>query len=356
MKQSQNYETIPIRNGEDFDQEALRKYLHEHVGDFPNRPLKIKQYPTGVSNLTYLVRSGEWEAVMRRPPSGPLPPKAHDMKRESDLLAKLYPVFPLVPKPYAYCDDKEVIGTTFYVMERKQGVVLDDQFPKGFHVTEELCQEISHAVVDALAGLHSVDYVGANLSSLGRPNGFLERQVHGWIERYRRSKTDDLPYFESLANWFVGHIPTSQYASIIHNDYKLNNMLLSKDYRKIEAILDWEIATIADPFFDLAGALGYWMEAGDPDYLKESLPTVTTMPGFIKRTDFIQRYSEKTGWDIPDLNFYMAFTYFKLAVVLQQIYYRWKIGQTNDNRFENFIDKVKNLMLYAHEVCETKKY
>ncbi|MCQ6279543.1 phosphotransferase family protein [Bacillus sp. EB600] len=356
MNQSQYSETIPIRKGEEFNQETLRSFLNEHVDGFPNKPLEVKQYPTGVSNLTYFIRSGEWEAVMRRPPSGPLPPKAHDMKRESDLLTKLHPVFPLVPKPYVYCNDPEVLGEPFYVMERKHGVVLDYKFPAGFTASKELCKEISYAVVDALAQLHSVDYEKADLANFGHPNGFLERQVNGWIHRYIKFKTDEIPYFEPMAKWLVDHIPSSQYASIIHNDYKLNNMLLSKEFKQIEAILDWEMATIADPFFDLACALGYWMEEEDPDYLKDSLPTVTTLPGFIKRKDFIQRYAVKTGKDIPSLTFYMVFTYFKLAVVLQQIYYRWKVGQTKDERFETFIKKVKNLMYYAYEVSETGNY
>ncbi|WP_209123315.1 phosphotransferase family protein [Alkalihalobacillus sp. BA299] len=357
MKQKQqDNETISIRKGENFDQEALRKYLLKHLDDFPNQPLEVTQFPTGFSNLTYLIRSGNWEAVMRRPPSGLLPPKAHDMKRESELLKNLYPAFQLVPKPYVYCDDKSVLGVPFYVMERKQGVVLNETFPSGFNVSNELCVEISYGVVDALAQLHSVDYEKAGLARFGHPDGFLERQVNGWIKRYQKSKTDEIEYFEPLAKWLLVHIPESEYTAIIHNDYKLNNMLLSKDYKRIEAILDWEIATVADPFFDLAGALGYWMEEGDPDYLVESLPTVTTKPGFIKRSDFIQRYALKTGKDIPPLNFYMAFTYFKLGVVLQQIYYRWKIGQADDERFAQLNQKVKNLMAYAYEVTETRNY
>nr|WP_263326590.1 phosphotransferase family protein [Neobacillus sp. Marseille-Q6967] len=353
MSQNQSNETISVRNGEDFNREVLRKYLLNHVEDFPNKPLEVEQFPTGFSNLTYLIRSGDWEAVMRRPPSGPLPPKAHDMKRESDLLRNLYSAFPLIPKPYVFCDDKDVLGVPFYIMERKKGVVLDNRFPPGFIPTKELCIEISNAVVDALAQLHSVDYKKANLSAFGHPDGFLDRQVNSWIKRYRKFETHDILYFEPLAKWFLANIPSSKEATIIHNDYKLNNMLLSKDYKHIEAILDWEMATIADPFFDLASALGYWMEADDPDYLKESMPTVTTLPGFIKRNEFIQRYSLKSGRDIPSLSFYMAFTYFKLAVVLQQIYYRWKVGQTADERFANLDKRVKNLMLYAFEVTET---
>ncbi|WP_216829855.1 phosphotransferase family protein [Alkalihalobacterium elongatum] len=345
-------ETIEIRKGEDFDQTALKQYLEVVIEGIPTGPLEVKQFPTGVSNLTYLIRCGDWEAVMRRPPSGPLPPKAHDMKRESEFLQRLYPAYQLVPKPYIYCEDKSIIGVPFYVMERKKGIVLNDQFPQGVKVTKELCETISNEVVDALAQLHQVDYKKVELSGFGHPDGFLERQVYGWIKRYERSKTDEVPYFEQLANWFVHHIPKSPDATIIHNDYKLNNMLLSKDLTQIEAVLDWEIATIADPLFDLAGALGYWMEEDDPETLTNSLPTVTTMPGFIKRSEFIHRYSLKTGRDIPSLHYYLAFTYFKLAVVLQQIFYRWKMGQTSDERFSEFDVRVKNLMIHAYEVSQ----
>jgi len=334
------------------NQKVLRDYLSKHIENFPNKPLEIKQFSTGVSNLTYLIQSGDWEAVLRRPPSGPLPPKAHDMKRESHLLQKLHPLYSYIPKPYLYCDDKDIMGVPFYVMERKQGVVLDDKFPEGFKVTNELCIEISVAVVDALAQLHLVDYKKADLTSFGYPEGFLERQVNSWISRYRKYETENLDSFEQLANWFIHNIPQSREATIIHNDYKLNNMLFSKDYKRINAILDWEMATIADPLFDLASALGYWLEQEDPDYLKESLPTVTTHPGFIKREEFIHRYSLKTGRDIPKLNFYMAFTYFKLAVALQQIHYRWKIGQSKDERFEHFNKRVKNLMFHSYEVSK----
>ncbi|OLO37897.1 phosphotransferase family protein [Alkalihalophilus pseudofirmus] len=348
----QYVETIEIRKGEDFDQAALKQYLSGTVEGFPKGSFEVKQFPTGVSNLTYLIRCGDWEAVMRRPPSGPLPPKAHDMKRESEFLKRLYPAYQLVPKPYVYCEDTSILGVPFYIMERKKGIVLNDQFPDGYKVTTDLCEGISHAVVDALAQLHQVDYKKVDLANFGHPDGFLERQVNGWIKRYERSKTDDVPYFDQLANWFVRQIPKSPEPTIIHNDYKLNNMLLSRDLTQIEAVLDWEIATIADPLFDLAGALGYWMEEDDPDILKDSLPTVTVMPGFIKRRDFIHRYSLKTGRDIPSMHYYLAFTYFKLAVVLQQIFYRWKMGQTSDERFSKFDIRVKNLMIHAYEVSQ----
>jgi aminoglycoside phosphotransferase (APT) family kinase protein len=357
MDKQEHQETIAVRNGEDFDREALKQYLIQHVEGLPEKPLDVTQFPTGVSNLTYLLQCGQWEAVMRRPPNGPLPPKAHDMKRESELLKRLHPVFPLVPKPYVYCEDPTVLGVPFYVMERKQGIVLNDDYLTGDLLSVEDCRRISYAMVDTLAELHQVDYRKAGLSDFGHPVGFLERQVQSWIKRYERFKTDDIGIFDKLSVRLSQSIPVSQEATIIHNDYKVNNMLFSDDSFRIEAILDWEMATVADPLFDLAGALGYWIQPDDPDPVKESLPAITAAtPGFLSRREFIERYSLKTGRDIPPFDFYMAFTYFKLAVVYQQIYYRWKTGQTQDKRFSFFINNVKHLMNYAYEVSINKNY
>ncbi|WP_158734740.1 phosphotransferase family protein [Alteribacillus sp. YIM 98480] len=356
MSQHVFQETIPIREGENFDQNAVKKYLIENIEDFPEEPLEVEQFSTGVSNLTYYLRSGNWEAVMRRPPNGPLPPKAHDMKRESEFLKKLYPYYSFVPEPYVFCDDKSVIGVPFYVMERKKGIVIDESFTPGQNISEDQLKTISYNAVDALAALHQIDYKEAGLSEFGFPEGFLNRQVHGWIKRYNKSKTDDVPYFEELSKWMVNHVPSSHDSAVIHNDYKLNNMLLSPDLREIKAILDCELATVADPFFDLAGALGYWIEEDDPDILKESLPSLTGTPGFISREEFIHRYALKTKKNIPDMNFYMAFTYFKLAVVFQQIYYRWKIGKSKDERFKTFDKRVRNMMTHAYEVVDKKKF
>jgi aminoglycoside phosphotransferase (APT) family kinase protein len=358
MDEKKDQDTISVREGEDFDRQSFQRYLTHHVGGWSvEEALKVTQFTTGFSNLTYLIRSGENETVMRRPPFGPLPPKAHDMKREYQLLEKLHPVFPYVPKPYFFCEDESVIGARFYLMERKKGVIIDEDFPLGYKATEKVCKRISYAVVDALAELHQIDYKEVGLSDFGYPKGFLERQVNGWIKRYERSKTDEIDVVDHLSKWLLNHIPDSQEATIIHNDYKLNNMLFSKDFSRVEAILDWEMATVADPLFDLAGALGYWVEENDSGLLKNAgISSVTTKPGFISRNEFIERYAKKTGRDILSLHFYMTFVYFWLAVVLQQIYFRWKTGQTNDERFSTLNDKVKNLMNYAYEVAETGKY
>jgi aminoglycoside phosphotransferase (APT) family kinase protein len=272
------------------------------------------------------------------------------MKRESEFLKRLQPFFPLVPKPFLFCEDESLIGAPFYVMERKKGVVLDRQFPPGTEADETVCRRISYAVVDTLVQLHQVDYREAGLASFGRPEGFLERQVRGWIGRYERAKTDDIPVVESVSKWLLEHLPATQETTIVHNDYKLNNMLLAPDLSRVVAVLDWEMSTIGDPLFDLGVTLGYWVMHDDPELLRQGVtPTLTMTPGFISREAFIRRYAEKSGRDVSNIDYYLTFAYFKLAVVIQQIYCRWKAGQTQDPRFSDFDGRVRQLMLYAAE-------
>jgi aminoglycoside phosphotransferase (APT) family kinase protein len=347
--------TIPVRPGEEFDKEAVRTYILAHLEGVPDEPLEVEQFPTGASNLTYLIRMGDWEAVLRRPPFGPLPPKAHDMKRESEFLRRLHPVFPLAPRPYLFCDDESVIGAPFYLMERRRGVVIDKTFPPGVEVTAERCRQISEQMVDILAELHAVDVRAAGLDGFGRPEGFLRRQVEGWIGRYQRAKTDDIPVVDRLTQWLADHIPPSQDATIIHNDYKLNNVLFSPDLERPVAVLDWEMSTIADPLFDLGVALGYWLEENDPEPLKKGVGSVTTMPGFLSREEFIQRYASRSGRDVRNMHYYLTFAYFKLAVIVQQIYFRWKNGQTQDERFATYGERVTLLMEHAYALSQSKR-
>src|SRR5215203_6745983 len=257
-------ETIRVREGEGFDLGAAERYLREHIADLPEGELEVRQFPSGASNLTYLLKVGEWEGVLRRPPFGHIAPKAHDMSRESSVLMKLHETFSLAPKPYFLCEDESVIGAPFYVMERRKGVIVDDSFPEGVEPTEELRRGMSRMVVDALVELHTVDWRKAGLGDLGRPEGFLERQVKGWIGRYDKAKTEEIEEVAPLSEWIQRSIPESPPATIVHNDYKLNNLLLNpEDLTEVRAVLDWEMTTIGDPLFDLAVSLSYWVEAGD---------------------------------------------------------------------------------------------
>jgi aminoglycoside phosphotransferase (APT) family kinase protein len=345
-------DTIAVREGENFDLQAMHSFLLQHIAEVTTAPLEVRQFPSGASNLTYLLRCGDWEGVLRRPPFGPLPPKAHDMKRESDILRRLHAAFALAPKPYVFCDDPTIIGASFYIMERRKGIVIDSVMPQGVAPSKENCEKLSCALIDTLAALHQVDYRSAGLSDFGHPDGFLIRQVNGWISRYDRAKTDEIEVFDRLSAWLLENIPTSKEATIIHNDFKFNNLIVAPTLDRVVAVLDWEMSTIADPLFDLGVTLGYWIQDDDPELLQSAFGSVTKTPGFIKRREFVHRYSLQTGRDVDSLDFYLTFAYFKLAVVLQQIYYRWKNGQTQDERFAAFKDSVRNLMTHAYNVSQ----
>jgi aminoglycoside phosphotransferase (APT) family kinase protein len=276
------------------------------------------------------------------------------MRRESKVLSHIHPAFPLAPKPYFFCEDESVIGAPFYIMERRRGVILDETFPEGYELTPELCLGISETVVETLVELHSVDWREAGLENLGRPEGFLERQVKGWIERYDKAKTEEVEEVGPLTDWISNNVPESPAPTIIHNDYKLNNLVLNpEDLTEVRAVLDWEMATIGDPLFDLAVSLSYWVEPDDPDELKAVMPTVTATPGFMTRKEIINRYAETSGRDLSEMHWYVVFGYFKLAGILQQIFARWKNGQTKDERFAAFGDRVRTLILHAEHLART---
>src|SRR5215208_3687630 len=284
-------ETIEVREGEDFDLAAVERCVREHIEGLPEGELEVKQFPSGASNLTYLVKIGDWEGVLRRPPLGPVPPKAHDMGRESKILMRLHGAYPLAPRPYFFTADDPILGAPFYVMEHRKG---------GVEPTEELYRGISRMVVDTLVELHAVDWQEAGLGEFGRPEGFLERQVKGWIGRYDKAKTEEIEEVGPLTEWISRDIPESPPATIVHNDYKLNNLVLNPDdLTEVRAVLDWEMTTIGDPLFDLAVSLSYWVESGDSRELKEVLPTVASTPGFMTRKEFIDYSPKKATFSGP---------------------------------------------------------
>jgi aminoglycoside phosphotransferase (APT) family kinase protein len=349
-------DTIAVREGEQLDWARIEDYLRAHIPSIGAGTIAVRQFPAGISNLTYLVRIGGWEGVLRRPPFGPIAPKAHDMQRESNLLRHIHPVFPLAPESYLFCADLDLIGVPFYVMERRRGIILDDTFPSGITPTPELCQRISTSAVDTLVQIHAIDWQTAGLDDFGHPTGFLDRQVKGWTQRYVRAQTDEIPQVEALMQWLVEHTPTSPAATLIHNDFKLNNILMhTQDLAQPVAVLDWEMATIGDPLFDLAITLAYWVQSDDPEELQSLIPTVTTRPGFISRIQFMERYSAQSKRDLSSMHFYMTFAYFKQAVILQQIYVRWKRGQTQDGRFAVFGSHIRTLIQYAAQLAEKGK-
>ncbi len=334
----------PVREGEQIDREALAAYLRGKL-EGVEAGLTIRQFPGGHSNLTYLLEAGGREYVLRRPPLGPVAPKAHDMAREYNVLAALHPFFPQAPRVFLLCDDPGVIGAVFFVMERRCGLVLRREIPAAYAGDPGFGRRVSEAFVDCLAALHAVD---VNRVALGRPAGFLQRQVNGWAERFERAQTEALPQMEKLIRWLRDRLPESPAPTLVHNDYKLDNMMLdSNDPGRVEAVLDWEMATVGDPLVDLGCVMCYWPEAGDPPVRREALSSITTLPGWFTRAQLVERYTRITGRDVSGLGYYEVFGIFKIAVVLQQIYFRYHRGQTHDQRFRNFDQRVRGLVEIA---------
>ncbi|MGC9951020.1 MAG: phosphotransferase family protein [Bryobacteraceae bacterium] len=339
----------PVREGEQIDTQALAAYLD---GKLPGvqAGLTVRQFPGGHSNLTYLLEAGGCEYVLRRPPLGPVAPKAHDMAREYNVLAAVHPFFRQAPRVFLLCDDPAVIGAIFFVMERRRGLVLRREIPAEYAGDPGFGRRVSEAFVDCLAGLHAVD---VNRVILGKPAGFLERQVNGWAERFARAQTEPLPQMDQLIRWLRDRLPESPAPTLVHNDYKLDNMMLNAgDPGRVEAVLDWEMATVGDPLVDLGCVMCYWPEAGDPPVRRDALSAITTLPGWFTRAQLVERYARLTGRDVSGLGYYEVFGIFKIAVVLQQIYFRYHRGQTRDERFRNFDQRVRGLVKIAAGVAE----
>jgi aminoglycoside phosphotransferase (APT) family kinase protein len=339
----------PVREGEQIDADALAAYLRGKL-EGVEAGLTVRQFPGGHSNLTYLLEAGGREYVLRRPPVGPVAPKAHDMAREYNVLGAVHPHFAPAPRVFLLCDDPEVIGVIFFVMERRRGLVLRREIPAGFAGDPDFGGRVSKAFVDCLAALHAVD---VNRVMLGKPAGFLERQVDGWAGRWQRSQTEMLPQMDQLIRWLRDRLPQSPAPTLVHNDYKLDNIMLdAAGASRVEAVLDWEMATVGDPLVDLGCVMCYWPEAGDPPVRRDALSSITTLPGWFTRAQLVERYARITGRDVSGLGYYEVFGIFKIAVVLQQIYFRYHRGQTRDERFRNFDQRVRGLIEVAASVAE----
>lgn len=335
----------PIRAGEEIDLEPLARYLRQHLDEIPElAEVSIQQFPAGHSNLTYLVRADGHEYVLRRPPFGSKVKTAHDMSREYRVLSGLCRVYPLAPEPLLYCEDEAVMGAKFYVMRRIHGIILRKDLPAGLELAAADVTKLHTELVDRLAELHAVDAAAAGLGDLGKPDGYVERQVRGWTERYAASKTDDIAAVDELARWLAEHRPEESGATLIHNDYKLDNVVLDpNEPTRIVGVLDWEMATRGDPLMDLGTSLSYWVDAADGEQYQAMRWGPTTIPGSLTRRQIVARYAEKTGRDVSDILFYYCFGLFKTAVVLQQIYYRYREGLTQDERFAMLIYGVRLL-------------
>jgi len=325
--------TRPPRPGEELDTARLEEYLRQVRPDLTG-PVAIAQFPSGHSNLTYLVRAGGEELVLRRPPAGKKPKSGHDMHREWVMLSALHGPFPYAPEPVAYCEDPAVLGAPFFLMRRIRGLILRRDLPPDLHLEPGAMRALCERLIDVHRELHALDYHELGLEGLGHPEGYVERQIEGWSRRYRDARTPDVPDFEEVMAWLAEHRPPERGTSVIHNDYRFDNVVLDPgDPLRIVGVLDWEMATIGDPLMDLGASLAYWVEEDDPPDLQAIRLVPTHLPGALTRQELVQRYLEGTRIELDDFSFYYVYGLFRLAGIAQQIYYRFYHGQTADPRF-----------------------
>lgn len=342
-----------VRAGEEIDLARLQPFLLQHFGHCG--PVSVEQFPSGHSNLTYLVRMGSREVVLRRPPFGSKVRSAHDMAREYRVLSKLYSAYPVAPKALLYCDDLSILSAPFYLMEPIRGMIVRCEPPPGMPFLPGTARRLSEAFIDNLARLHGLDYAAIGLADLGKPQGYLERQVKGWIERYYNSKTHDLPEVERISASLIERMPATHRTALIHNDYKYDNVVLDpNDATKIVGVLDWEMCTLGDPLTDLGTALAYWTDPQDPEDWQEIRSAPTTLPGTLTRAQLVERYAAATGHDPGDMSFYLTFARFKVAVIIQQIYYRYAQGLTQDARFAALPQRIHTLLRASWHCAESR--
>lgn len=335
----------PIRSGEALDTAKLADYLATQGIE---GTLTIQQFPSGFSNLTYAVDVGERQFVLRRPPFGANIKSGHDMGREHRILTQLKPVYPKVPTAIAYCEDESVLGAPFYLMERLNGVILRGNMPPAAEPDPVTMTAIADSTIQNLVALHAVDYAAAGLGDLGRPDGFVQRQVDGWTRRYAKASTDEIPDIDKAFVWLNDNVPAEVDATLIHNDYKYDNLILNpNELSDIVAVLDWEMSTLGDPLMDLGVSLGYWVQPDDPPVMQMMRLSPTNLPGNPTRADVVQQYAAVSGRHVDHVVFYYVYGVTKLAVIVQQIYRRWKLGYTQDSRFEGLIHAVRACGLAA---------
>ena len=327
-----------IRTGEELDAQLIDTWLKAHMPALNGTPV-IRQFPGGASNLTYLIRYPERELVLRRPPFGHKARSAHDMGREFRILNGLRDAFPYCPRALALCDDEAVIGCPFYVMERLEGIILREDLPPSLGLNSADTEALCKSFIDRLVELHRVDYQACGLGDLGRPDGYVRRQVTGWSERYAKALTPDAPRWERVTTWLTERMPADHpKPCIVHNDYRFDNVVLDPaNPLRIVGVLDWEMATLGDPLMDLGNTLAYWIQADDPAPVRLMRRQPSHVPGMLTRRQFVDYYAQQAGLRIDNIDFYYAFGLFRLAGIVQQIYYRFYHGQTQDKRFAPFV-------------------
>ena len=344
--------TRAVREGEELDLAAVESFLKSEIPGLEGR-LEISQFPSGASNLTYLVKAGNQEMVLRRPPPGRKAKTAHDMSREVRVLTSLAGVYPYVPKVLASCDDPDILGCDFYLMERLDGIILRKNLPREMRLSQKETTQLCRNVVDRLIDLHSIDYKAAGLSDLGKPEGYVRRQIEGWSRRYVDARTPNAPSYDRVMQWLDEKMPPEVGASVIHGDYRLDNVVLNpKNPLEVIGVLDWEMATIGDPLMDLGNSLAYWMQRGDPILLRIMRLQPTHLKGMMTRDEVVDYYCRKTGIEIETFDFYRIYGLFRLVVIMQQIYYRYYHHQTRNKRFGRFIYLIKYLEGYLNRLID----
>jgi aminoglycoside phosphotransferase (APT) family kinase protein len=327
-----------VRDEDAFDTAAVHGWLSSRVDGLDRVP-EVRQYPGGASNLTYLLSYPDRDLILRRPPAGHKAASAHDMRREFTVQEKLKPVYPYVPDVLALCTDPAVIGSDFYVMERVDGIILRGDLPEGLNLTPHEASSLAYRTFDRLIELHEVDPDAAGLTGLGKGAGYVERQVRGWSDRYRRARTPDSPDGERVMAWLHDNQPDDVRTCVIHNDFRFDNVVLDSDPAAglaVVGVLDWEMATLGDPLMDLAGSMAYWIQADDDEVAQLSRRQPSHLPGMPKRQELVAYYCDRMGLSADNWVFYEVFGWFRLLVIMQQIYYRFHSGQTHNPAFARF--------------------
>lgn len=348
--------SVTIRAGEEIDPVTIKKFLQENIEDLSGE-ISISQFPSGYSNLTYLIDFGGRQMVLRRPPIGAKVKAGHDMGREYNVLKALHPIFPYCPKPLAFSEDTSIIGCPFFVMDRLSGIILRKELPAGLSFSKLQAANLCRTLTDLQADIHSIDVKGSGLESIGKPQGYIKRQVEGWSQRYRKAKTADAPDCETIMAWLKEKMPAdTEHPTIIHNDYKFDNVVLDPEQpEKIIGVLDWEMTTYGDPLMDLGSSLAYWVEENDPESMQMIRSMPTNIPGALTRQEILDHYEKRTGRSTRQFDFYYAFGLFRLAVIAQQIYYRYFHKITTNKRFATLIFAVNALEKTALKVIESSK-
>ncbi len=325
-----------VRNGEELDIAAVERWLKAQGIALQGRAV-VTQYAGGASNWTYRIEYDNQDLILRRPPAGTKAKSAHDMVREYTVQKALKPNYPLVPEMLALCTDQSVLGCDFYVMQRVEGIIPRANLPKEIHLSPEEVTRLCTNVLDGLIDLHQVDYHGTELESLGKGEGYCQRQVEGWDKRYEKARTLNVPSFKLVRRWLKKHIPADSKICVIHNDWRFDNVVLDpNDPTHVIGVLDWEMATLGDPLMDLGSALAYWVQADDNMILRAMRRQPTHLKGMLSRQEVVQYYLDKTGMQTSNWTFYEVFGMFRLAVIAQQIYYRYYHKQTTNPAFKNF--------------------